>query len=289
MEKQKKVKKKISKKRKFFRIVFRFFIFFLFIFLLIFAIRNSRIFNIKSVNVEGTKNISYKDVIKVAELKKGSKYYSISKADRIKKIESIPYVKSAKINFRLGGTVNVSIKERTPYYQAYSSKYLLIDEDFRILEERDSKADNLLNLDGLNLENNKAGSFILSYKEDVDKKELLKSLKNPEYNLLGNIESIELLDSVATFMTIDGIKVEFGSYSNIDYKLRMLSLILDDIKKTNKKATVIQMEKGTNPILIVEDDNGKKDKDEKNSEKNEKSYIEEKANSNSNWFFIRIS
>lgn len=282
MEKRRKVKKKISKKRKFFRIVFRFFIFFLFIFLLIFAIRNSRIFNIKSVNVEGTKNVSYKDIIKVGQLNKGSKYYEISKAKRIEKIESIPYVKSAKLGFRFGGTVNVSIEERTPYYQVYSSKYLLVDEEFRILEQRDSKADNLLNIDGLNVESNKVGSYILSYKEDDDKKELLRNLRNPQYNLLGNIDSIELLDSVATFMTIDGIKVEFGSYKNIDYKLRMLSLILDDIKKTNKKATVIQMEKGTNPILIVEDNNADMNKKERDNEKNNKTYIEEKANENVN-------
>lgn len=84
-------------------------------------------------------------------------------------------------------------------------------------------------------------------------------LRSEEYSLHGNIRDIELLDSIATFTTVEGIKVEFGSYSNTSYKLKMLSLILDDIKKTNKNAILIQMEKGDSPILITdgEEDNKK--------------------------------
>lgn len=281
MDKRKRVKrKKVNKRRKFFKILFRFLILFLFIFLIIFSLKNSKLFNIKSVNVDGTKKVSYNDIVKVGELKKGSKYFEISKSDRIKKLESIPYVKNAKVRYKLGGNVDVSIEERVPYYQVESRNFLLADEEFRILEEKDSKVDNLLSLNGLNVENKKPGSYILSYKEDEDKKLLLKSLKEPEYNLMGNIKDIELLDSVASFVTVDGVKVEFGSYKNIDYKLKMLSLMLDDIKKTNKKATVIQMEKGTNPILIVEDENS--DNKKSNNENNEKAYVEEKVDENKN-------
>ncbi len=283
MEKRKKVKrKKVNKKKRFFRILFRFLIFFLIIFLIVFSLKNSKLFNIKSVNVDGTKKVSYNDIVKVGELKKGSKYFEISKSDRIKKLESIPYVKNVKLGYKLGGNVNVFIEERVPYYQVESRKFLLVDEDFRILEERNSKVDNLLSLNGLNVENKKPGSYILSYKEDEDKKLLLRSLKDSDYNLMGNIKDIELLDSVASFVTVDGIKVEFGSYKNIDYKLKMLSLMLDDIKKTNKKATVIQMEKGTNPILIVEDENEGKDKDKSNADNEEKTYIEEKVEEDKN-------
>lgn len=283
MEKRKKVKrKKVNKKKRFFRILFRFLIFFLIIFLIVFSLKNSKLFNIKSVNVDGTKKVSYNDIVKVGELKKGSKYFEISKSDRIKKLESIPYVKNVKLGYKLGGNVNVFIEERVPYYQVESRKFLLVDEDFRILEERNSKVDNLLSLNGLNVENKKPGSYILPYKEDEDKKLLLRSLKDSDYNLMGNIKDIELLDSVASFVTVDGIKVEFGSYKNIDYKLKMLSLMLDDIKKTNKKATVIQMEKGTNPILIVEDENEGKDKDKSNADNEEKTYIEEKVEEDKN-------
>ena len=110
-------------------------------------------------------------------------------------------------------------------------------------------------------------------------------LKDSKYNLVGNIKSIELLDSLTTFVTLDGIKVEFGSYNNMEYKLRMLSLILEDIKKTDKNATVVQMEKGTNPILIVEENSkidSSNENEEKNTWKDDKRYIEEKIDEKEN-------
>lgn len=280
MKKLEKKKRKLNKKRKYFRIFTRFFIFFSLIFLIIFALKNSNLFNIKNVTIEGNKNISRATIKKVSDLKIGNKYFLISKRERLKRIKSLPYIKEAKISHSILGNVKVNVTERTPYYQMYSNGYLLIDEEFRILQNSKKKYDNLVNLTGFNVDNLKAGNYILSNTEDQEKRDLLIELKKDDYSLHGNIREIELMDSIATFTTVDGIKVEFGSYSNSSYKLKMLSLILDDIKKTNKNAVIIQMEKGESPILITDsekDDIGnsrKKKNREDNKKNNEKSYIE---------------
>lgn len=280
MKKLEKKKRKLNKKRKYFRIFTRFFIFFSLIFLIIFALKNSNLFNIKNVTIEGNKNISRATIKKVSDLKIGNKYFLISKRERLKRIKSLPYIKEAKISHSILGNVKVNVTERTPYYQMYSNGYLLIDEEFRILQNSKKKYDNLVNLTGFNVDNLKAGNYILSNAEDQEKRDLLIELKKDDYSLHGNIREIELMDSIATFTTVDGIKVEFGSYSNSSYKLKMLSLILDDIKKTNKNAVIIQMEKGESPILITDgekDDIGnsrKKKNREDNKKNNEKSYIE---------------
>lgn len=280
MKKLEKKKRKLNKKRKYFRIFTRFFIFFSLIFLIIFALKNSNLFNIKNVTIEGNKNISRATIKKVSDLKIGNKYFLISKRERLKRIKSLPYIKEAKISHSILGNVKVNVTERTPYYQMYSNGYLLIDEEFRILQNSKKKYDNLVNLTGFNVDNLKAGNYILSNAEDQEKRDLLIELKKDDYSLHGNIREIELMDSIATFTTVDGIKVEFGSYSNSSYKLKMLSLILDDIKKTNKNAVIIQMEKGESPILITDgekEDSGnsrKKKNREDNKKNNEKSYIE---------------
>lgn len=280
MKKLEKKKRKLNKKRKYFRIFTRFFIFFSLIFLIIFALKNSNLFNIKKVTIEGNKNISRATIKKVSDLKIGNKYFLISKRERLKRIKSLPYIKEAKISHSILGNVKVNVTERTPYYQMYSNGYLLIDEEFRILQNSKKKYDNLVNLTGFNVDNLKAGNYILSNAEDQEKRDLLIELKKDDYSLHGNIREIELMDSIATFTTVDGIKVEFGSYSNSSYKLKMLSLILDDIKKTNKNAVIIEMEKGESPILITDsekDDIGnsrKKKNREDNKKNNEKSYIE---------------
>lgn len=285
MKKMEKKKRKQNKKRKYFRIFTRFFIFFSLIFLIIFALKNSNLFNIKNVTIEGNKNISRATIKKVSDLKVGNKYFLISKRERLKRIKSLPYIKEAKISHSILGNVKVNVTERTAYYQMYSNGYLLIDEDFRILQNSKKKYDNLVNLTGFNVDNLKAGNYILSNSEDQEKRDLLIELKKDDYSLHGNIREIELMDSIATFTTVDGIKVEFGSYSNSSYKLKMLSLILDDIKKTNKNAVIIQMEKGESPILITDGEKEDSDKSRKeknkedNKENNEKSYIEkEKTN-----------
>lgn len=246
---------------------------FLFTYLIIFALRNSNIFNISNVIVEGNNKVSISEIKKAAGIERGNKYFEVAKKDRISNIKNIPYIKDADIKYSLGGDVKIIVKERTPYYQIESSEYLLVDEEFRILENSDSKSENLINLIGLNVEDPQPGKYILNFKEDEEKKNLLIELKNPDYKLQGNIKDIELLDSIATFVTIDGIKIEFGSYSNISYKLKMLSLILEDIKNTDKNAVIIQMEKGENPILITDDSEKNKSSEDKNDDK-DKRYVE---------------
>lgn len=264
MKKLEKKKRKLNKKRRYLRIFSRFFIFFSFIFLIIFALKNSNFFNVKSINIEGNKNVSQAKIKKVSGLQKSSKYFLVSKKERIRKLKKIPYIEEAKISYNLNGNVKIKVKERSPYYQMEANDYLLIDDHFRILETSQKKRDNLVNLYGFNVENPQAGNYILTNKDDDEKKNLLLELRNDEYSLHGNIRDIELIDSIATFTTVDGIKIEFGSYSNIEYKLKMLSLILKDINDTNKNAIIIQMEKGESPILITDGDkesNENKDKD----------------------------
>ena len=279
MKKMEKKKRKLNKKKRYFRIFSRFFVFFSFIFLIIFALKNSNFFDVTSITIEGNKNVSSAKIKKVTDLHKGSKFFVVSKKDRIKKLKKVPYIEDAKISYSLRGRVKIKVKERLPYYQIDANDYLLVDDNFRILENSDKKRDNLVNLSGFNVENPQAGNYILTNKEDQEKRNLLLELRNDEYSLRGNIRDIELLDSISTFTTVDGVKIEFGSYSNIEYKLKMLSLILKDISTTNKNAVLIQMEKGDSPVLITDGEkDSKSDKEEnknlKKEENKDKSYRE---------------
>lgn len=279
MKKMEKKKRKLNKKKRYFRIFSRFIIFFSFIFLIIFALKNSNFFDVTSITIEGNKNVSSAKIKKVTDLHKGSKFFVVSKKDRIKKLKKVPYIEDAKISYSLRGRVKIKVKERLPYYQIDANDYLLVDDNFRILENSDKKRENLVNLSGFNVENPQAGNYILTNKEDQEKRNLLLELRNDEYSLRGNIRDIELLDSISTFTTVDGVKIEFGSYSNIEYKLKMLSLILKDISTTNKNAVLIQMEKGDSPVLITDGEkDSKSDKEEnknlKKEENKDKSYRE---------------
>lgn len=254
MGKLKKIKRKKNRKfRRIFRIFTRFFIFFTIIFLILFAIRHSSLFKVKDINISGIEKVKREEVLRKAKLRPADKFYNISKKDRINSIKSIPYVKDVKMTFNLGGKVNINIVERKPYYQIQKKDYNLIDSDFRIIDTTKDKNSNLMDIYGLDIENLKVGDYILRDKDSQEKVMLLEKLRDSKFNLEGNIKSVSLLDSISTFVTVDGIKVEFGSYNNIDYKLNMLKLILEDIKNTGKNVSLIEMEKSENPIVVEKD------------------------------------
>lgn len=254
MGKLKKIKRKKNRKfRRIFRIFTRFFIFFTIIFLILFAIRHSSLFKVKDINISGIEKVKREEVLRKAKLGPADKFYNISKKDRINSIKSIPYVKDVKLTFNLGGKVNINIVERKPYYQIQKKDYNLIDSDFRIIDTTKDKNSNLMDIYGLDIENLKVGDYILRDKDSQEKVMLLEKLRDSKFNLEGNIKSVSLLDSISTFVTVDGIKVEFGSYNNIDYKLNMLKLILEDIKNTGKNVSLIEMEKSENPIVVEKD------------------------------------
>lgn len=254
MGKLKKIKRKKNRKfRRIFRIFTRFFIFFTIIFLILFAIRHSSLFKVKDINISGIEKVKREEVLRKAKLGPAEKFYNIPKKDRINSIKSIPYVKDVKMTFNFGGKVNINIVERKPYYQIQKKDYNLIDSDFRIIDTTKDKNSNLMDIYGLDIENLKVGDYILRDKDSQEKVMLLEKLRDSKFNLEGNIKSVSLLDSISTFVTVDGIKVEFGSYNNIDYKLNMLKLILEDIKNTGKNVSLIEMEKSENPIVVEKD------------------------------------
>lgn len=254
MGKLKKIKRKKNRKfRRIFRIFTRFFIFFTIIFLILFAIRHSSLFKVKDINISGIEKVKREEVLRKVKLGPADKFYNISKKGRINSIKSIPYVKDVKLTFNLGGKVNINIVERKPYYQIQKKDYNLIDSDFRIIDTTKDKNSNLMDIYGLDIENLKVGDYILRDKDSQEKVMLLEKLRDSKFNLEGNIKSVSLLDSISTFVTVDGIKVEFGSYNNIDYKLNMLKLILEDIKNTGKNVSLIEMEKSENPIVVEKD------------------------------------
>lgn len=255
------------KKSRLFRVLWRFFLLFLFIYLLLYGLGHSGIFTIKSVTVTGNEKVSAEAVINQAKLQQGNNYFEISTAKRERLLDQIAYVKNAKIKYHLGGRVTVQLVERKPIFQLYTTQYYLVDNEFRILEQNKDKMENILNIEGVDVETKVPGDYILTGQECQMKRELLTKIMSGDNPMAENFRSIELLDSVATFITLDGIRVEFGSYNNIDYKLKMLTLILKDIQDTGKNASAILLEKGPNPIVVEEGTTTDKSKKERDLEK----------------------
>ena len=168
-------------------------------------------------------------------------------------IESLSYVKSANIKRKLPDTININIEERKRVVQLKMlSNYMLIDNEGYVLEVSDIRVDELPCFVGFNIENLEPGNNISNDKIGM--------------KLLDFFNEDELIPTISAMNTINydtneeinidlnnSISVAFGPLYNVKYKLRLLDKILNDIEKKQLKCNMIIMNKGENPILVLDD------------------------------------
>ena len=83
---------------------------------------------LEALTVEGRTMTSREDLLAALDVDRGAPILSINVAEARKAIEALPWVKSAKIERRLPGTVDIILEERTPYaLWQRGSRYTLVD------------------------------------------------------------------------------------------------------------------------------------------------------------------
>jgi cell division protein FtsQ len=249
MKKPTRVEKKRRRKRMMFRLI-------LMLSLVSFGTAfmvKSDFFNIKKVNVDGNNILTDDIIIKASTINIGENIYKIKKSDVLNNIESLSYVKSANIKRKLPDTININIEERKRVVQLKMlSNYMLIDNEGYVLEVSDTRVDELPCFVGFNIENLEPGNKISN--DEIGMK------------LLDFFNEDELIPTISAMNTINydtneeinidlnnSISVAFGPLYNVKYKLRLLDKILNDIEKKQLKCNMIIMNKGENPILVLDD------------------------------------
>lgn len=213
-----------------------------------FLLKYAGAFNVKNVNITGNENTKVEDIIAAGQIEKGSSYFSFVGKKARESIEKLPYVKTAKITFLPFAPVKISIVERNPLFQGvYNGKFYLVDDELRVLEEKDMYNPELFTLENVDFENYPVGSFLFGT-EDREKSEFLFDVfKNEKLKPLIGIVSLK--DDLAEITTKEGIKIVFGPYENTAYKLKVLAKVLDDVASKGIIADTIYLNKGPNPIL----------------------------------------
>lgn len=213
-----------------------------------FLLKYAGAFNVKNVNITGNENTKVEDIIAAGQIEKGSSYFSFVGKKARESIEKLPYVKTAKITFLPFAPVKISIVERKPLFQGvYNGKFYLVDDELRVLEEKDMYNPELFTLENVDFENYPVGSFLFGT-EDREKSEFLFDVfKNEKLKPLIGIVSLK--DDLAEVTTKEGIKIVFGPYENTAYKLKVLAKVLDDVASKGIIADTIYLNKGPNPIL----------------------------------------
>ena len=129
-----KKKRKLKKK---FRLAFTAVGMIVLIALIIVVLSLTVFFKIDTINVEGTKKYSYKQVTSVLPIDKEKNLFLIDKKGATKKLEeNLPYIYDVEITRKLPSTVVVKITEPQLIYYVKNSDntYTYFDDNFKILE-----------------------------------------------------------------------------------------------------------------------------------------------------------
>lgn len=226
-----------------------------FIGILIFAsimvfILSSDIFLLKNIYVTGNKTIPKDDIINLSGLQYGQNLFKMNKKKIYKNLFNNPKIKAIRIKRILPSSLSIDIIERVAVAAIpYLGSYLNIDEESLIIEVASlSQGTNIPVLEGLSFDDFKMGE---EFKGDNDEQleivlRILTALKNAELSKEINLINIEDTDNIVLTSTSD-ISVILNN-SNLDYKIQMAKLIIEDLIKNDKKG-IIDMKHEGNPIF----------------------------------------
>lgn len=231
---------------------FRILLLFLILSIFIFAFTKLPIFRIKNIQVEGNSTVETETILNYSKLKAGDSLIFLNKNKIRENILENPFIEDVAIKRGLFKGLTLEIKERVAAATLQlSDKYILIDKFGVIIEESNSLMLNLAVIKGIG---NDAvvtlGDKIFNYASQEQNK-LLGLLFDGEN--IYKYKSVLLEEGQAELILKDDVVVAFGSYNNVEYKLDVLDVMIKNLEEdTNKKASMILMEDGPKPILVVE-------------------------------------
>lgn len=246
------VERKMRRRRAFFRFLLLIFT----IFIIVSLGLNTNLFLIDNIKVIGNNKVSKDSIIKGSTINIGENQFKISKKAGEKSLLNLPYIKDVKIKRKFPKGIIIEVVERKEIAQFKSiSSYIIFDIEGYILEIRDSEDEKLPLLIGFDVVNKSPGDNIFLDAEESDVLDFIS--EGHAIGLLRKIKSINLEDidniNIALF---DGIPVDFGSLNNVKYKLNLLNEILIDIEKKGISCKMIIMNKGENPIIVLNQEEG---------------------------------
>ncbi len=224
------------------------------IFIVVVFMLNSQIFSVKTIKVEGNEKVASNKIALFSSIQKGENIFKFRTKDAESGIIELPYIKYAKIKRKLPSSLIISVEERKEQIKIKDEfSFLVLDKEGYILDNREDVDENLTELIGLNINDKDIGGNAFTGNEEKIKVDFLLELESSNMTKLFkkiNIESYKMVN----ILTFNDIEVVFGSASNVKYKLGLLDEVLKDIEKKDLKAKMILMDKGDNPVLVLEED-----------------------------------
>lgn len=196
---------------------------------------------LSDIRVNALSNYSENEIIQISGLEKGENVlhylggslkhlFSLRMGKAESRVQNLPWVKTAEVEYHFPGRVVVTITERNAIaWVKYMGNYLLVDEEGYVMEVTSSLDDRYPEIRGVQLD-----KFALGRKIETEKPEkiqwlvqLLQSLEQVDqspYPKLGEVlDWVDFLQDKELYMSLDGrITAKIKLNDELTYKLSYL-------------------------------------------------------------------
>ncbi len=210
------------------------------------------IFNVKSVQVTGNINTKTEDVEDIVLLDDTSNIFWVNTRKMEIAVESMPYVKTAKVKKSVPSEIVVEVVEREPIaYLLYNkNSYIYIDDEGYVLEVSSKPLEGKPFVTGVRYEN-----FVLNEPLVFERNYIIQMIATLNQNIekykLQNYQiTIDLLEDFNVKLVINDITVGLGEFEDIDKKMRYLKSILTKLDEEGYMSGYIDLSDFEKPITF---------------------------------------
>lgn len=181
------------------------------------------IWNVSHIIVKSNSYYDQDSILKAGELREGMHVLEIDTNKALAKIETLPYVEKAMIDYTFPNTLTIEVIESTPIgYVPFLGTYLCLNEQGQALEQVTQPHLELPIIQGLAFEKFEIGKKILFQNEDkflilVD---MINTLKT--YKYIQEVDSIDISNIEQMHLYVNKLDVIIGNIRDFDKKIEWL-------------------------------------------------------------------
>lgn len=212
------------------------------------------LFKIETITVDGDTRYTAEQIIENSGVKVGDNLWRTT-SEKVTTVlaEALPYVKSVTVERSIPSSVVLKIEEATPLYSIEKNKkYILVDENDKVLDSSAEKSGKSVKIKGLKLLNTKAGTTLTvqSSKEFTVAKEIVTLALDSEMTLSEiDVSDINLIMAIYS----SRLKLEFGSRNDIEKKIKMASEVIKKLEsEENRQQGTINVKSSEKAFFIEE-------------------------------------
>ncbi len=227
-ESTKKTKKIALKKRQSFFIYLFLMLLVLFCFVILV---NSPVFKLERVDLTGNDRVDAQHILRTINLEKGTTLWQANKRVIRHKLEKMPLIESAEVNYLMPKGLSITVEEKKPVALAlYMGKFLEISRDGTVLGGLDEINGEMPLLTGINFNRPFIGQNIKE-KDITYLKEILQVFSSMPAEKLSVFSDFNLKNPNNLIVyTLDGIEIWLGT-ENFDKKIKEIPDVIVEIRQ----------------------------------------------------------